>query len=66
MLRNEKYKGIWAWNRTGYKRNPLTGKLRQYDKPKSEWDVKESPEFRIVPEELWDRVQVRLAEIRKT
>jgi DNA invertase Pin-like site-specific DNA recombinase len=66
MLRNQKYKGIWTWNRTGYKRNPLTGKLRHYDKPKSEWDVKESPEFRIVPEELWDRVQVRLAEIRKT
>ena len=65
MLRNEKYKGIWTWNRTGYKRNPLTGKLRQYDKPKSEWDVKGIPELRIVPEELWDRVQVRLAEIRK-
>jgi DNA invertase Pin-like site-specific DNA recombinase len=66
MLRNEKYKGVWTWNRTGFKRNPLTGKLRRYDKAKSEWDVKEFPELRIVPEELWDRVQVRLAEIRKT
>ena len=66
MLRNEKYKGIWTWNRTGSKRNSLTGKLRRYDKPKSEWDVKEFPEFRIVPEELWDRVQARLAEIKKT
>ena len=66
MLRNEKYKGIWTWNRTGYRRNPLTGKLRRFDKAKSEWDMKESPEFRIVSEELWDRVQVRLAEIRKT
>ena len=66
MLRNEKYKGIWTWNRTGYRRNPLTGKLRRFDKARSEWDVKESPEFRIVSGELWDRVQVRLAEIRKT
>src|SRR3990172_1687298 len=66
MLRNEKYKGIWIWNRTGSKRNPLTGKLRRYDKPKSEWDVKEFPEFRIVPEELWDRVQSRLVEVQKT
>ncbi|MGB5198239.1 MAG: recombinase family protein [Candidatus Deferrimicrobium sp.] len=66
MLRNEKYKGIWTWNRTGYRRNPLTGKLRRFDKARSEWDVKESPEFRIVSVELWDRVQVLLAEIRKT
>src|SRR3990172_3820725 len=66
MLRNEKYKGIWTWNRTGFKRNPLTGKLRRYDKPKSEWDVKEFPEFRIVPEELWDRVQSRLVGVQKT
>jgi site-specific DNA recombinase len=66
MLRNEKYKGVWTWNRTGYRRNPLTGKLRRYDKPQNEWDVKEFPEFRIVPEELWNRVQARLAEVRKT
>src|SRR3990172_4981162 len=61
MLRNEKYKGIWIWNRTGSKRNPLTGKLRRFDKVKSEWDVKEFPELRIVSDELWDRVQSRLA-----
>ena len=66
MPRNEKYKGIWIWNRTGSKRNPLTGKLRRFDKAKSEWDVKEFPELRIVSDELWDRVQMRLAEIRKT
>src|SRR4030067_2113352 len=61
MPRNEKYKGIWIWNRTGSKRNPLTGKLRRFDKAKSEWDVKEFPELRIVSDELWDRVQMRLA-----
>ncbi len=66
MLRNEKYRGIWTWNRNGYKRNPLTGKLRRYDKAKTEWDVKEFPGLRIVPDELWERVQARLGEIKKT
>ncbi len=66
MLRNEKYRGIWTWNRNGYKRNPLTGKLRRYDKAKTEWDVKAFPDLRIIPDELWERVQTRLGEIKKT
>jgi hypothetical protein len=65
ILRNEKYKGTWTWNRMGNRRNPLTGKIRQYEKPRSDWFVKEIPELRIVSDELWNAVQERLAQIKK-
>ena len=66
ILRNEKYVGRWVWNKTQTRRDPRTGRRRRVLKPASEWVVTSNTESRIVPEELWKRVQERLASIRKS
>ena len=66
MLRNEKYVGHWIWNRSQTRRDPKTGRRRQFPKPESEWFVRTDETLRVVPQALWDRVQERLLEVRKT
>lgn len=66
MLRNEKYVGRWIWNRTETRRDPTTGRRRKFSKPESAWIVQENDSLRIVPQGLWEQVQRRLEEIRKT
>jgi DNA invertase Pin-like site-specific DNA recombinase len=66
MLRNEKYRGRWAWNRTQTRRDPKTGRRRQFAKPESEWFVTSNESLRIVPPELWDQVHERLARVQRT
>jgi hypothetical protein len=58
--------GRWIWNRTQTRRDPKTGRRRQFPKPESEWFVSIDESLRIVAHELWDRVQKRLAEVRKS
>lgn len=65
ILRNEKYMGRWIWNRSGTRRDPKTGRRRQFPKPESEWFVTSDEALRIVPQPLWERVQERLQEVRK-
>ena len=64
ILRNEHYVGRVVWNRSEWIKRPGT-RIRTYRlRPKHEWIVEEHPELRIVPEELWNRVQARLANTR--
>ena len=65
MVRNEKYIGKWVWNRRGCRREPITGKVRTYEKPQSEWVVITREDLRIIPQELWERVRKRLDENRR-
>ena len=65
MLSNTKYIGLWIWNKTGNRRDLLTGRCKSYAKPEEEWDVREFKHLRIVPQELWDQVAKRRAECRK-
>jgi len=66
ILRNEKYVGQWVWNKTQTRRDPRTGRRRKVLKPVSEWVITTSDGLRIVPKELWERVQERLAAVRKS
>lgn len=66
MLRNTKYIGRWVWNTTQTRRDPKTGRRRQFPKPESEWNVIEDESLRIVSDELWRMVQERLKAVRKT
>ncbi len=59
LFKNEKYIGRWVWNRTETRRDPHSGQRRKFPKPESEWIVQENDALRIVPQELWDRVQTR-------
>ncbi len=65
MLRNERYRGVLVWNRTRKERNPETGRKLSKPRPAEEWKRVEVPDWRIVPEELWQRVQTRAVEMRK-
>ena len=59
MLKNEMYIGHFQWNRTHAEQDPETGQRKLQQNPPSEWDHLEMPELRIIPEELWQRVQDR-------
>ena len=59
ILNNELYVGRLVWNRLRYIKNPDTGRRVSRLNPRSEWIVKEVPELRIVPDELWDGAKRR-------
>jgi hypothetical protein len=66
MLRNERYRGVQVWNRTEKIRNPETGRKVSKARPKEDWKRVDVPEWRIVPEELWNAVQSRIQHISRT
>ena len=59
MLRNERYRGVFVWNRTKKERNPETGRKTSRPRPESDWKRIDVPNWRIVSEELWERAQAR-------
>ena len=65
ILDNEKYVGRWVWNKTENRRDPRTGRKRQFDKPESEWIVQENDELRIVPGDLWQKVREHREQARR-
>ena len=55
MLRNPIYRGEIVWGKVrGVVRK---GRKRNEARPEAEWIRLDAPELRIVPEELWERVQ---------
>jgi hypothetical protein len=66
ILRNHKYIGRWMWNRTENRRDPVTGRLRKFPKPESEWHISLDDDLRIIPQDVWDRAVKRWAEIEQT
>ena len=65
ILRNVKYRGVWPWNRTGSRRDPLTGSRCRFLKPESDHVVDSREDLRIIPQPLWDAVHVRLKQVTK-
>jgi len=65
MVRNEKYIGRWIWNRMEHRRDTQTNKVRVFPKDPTKWCVVEDEALRIIPHELWQRVQNRLEELGK-
>jgi hypothetical protein len=65
LLENEIYIGRRTWNRTSRTgpKHPISGKKKQEPNPPEQWDVVDDPDLAIVPDELWSRVQRRLAEV---
>ena len=59
ILNNNLYIGELVWNRQRFIKDPSTGKRVPRFKPQSEWIIKELPELRIVPQELWDDAKAR-------
>jgi Z1 domain/Recombinase/Recombinase zinc beta ribbon domain len=65
VLNNELYIGKLVWNRLKYVKNPNTGKRQSRLNPPETWIIKEVPELRIVPQELWDAVKARQAQMAR-
>jgi site-specific DNA recombinase len=66
ILDNEKYQGRWIWNKKGTRRDPRTGRRRQFVKPESEWVIHEDESLRVVPPDLWDAVRERRKKVRRS
>ena len=65
MLRNELYIGRLIWNRSKFIKRPGTNKRVRRERPQSEWKVFDKPELRIIDQQLWDRVQERIAFVQE-
>lgn len=65
MLRNERYRGVFVWNRTQKRRNPETERKTSRRRPESEWRRVDVPEWKIVSDQVWDSVQRRFADVRR-
>jgi site-specific DNA recombinase len=63
ILKDEKYIGRFIWNRTTTVKDPLSGKMKQVDRPKEEWVLQERTDIRIVSDEDWAAAQARWREI---
>jgi site-specific DNA recombinase len=66
ILHNEKYAGRWIWNRTENRRDPKTGRRRRFEKPESEWIVREDEQLRIGPAPLAETVRQRRKQMHRT
>jgi DNA invertase Pin-like site-specific DNA recombinase len=66
ILRNEKYAGVWVWNKRRFIKDPDTGRRRALLRPPEEWIRQEHSELRIIDADLWGAVQERLAFVEKT
>jgi DNA invertase Pin-like site-specific DNA recombinase len=65
MLRREMYIGRVIWNRSRFMKSPGSNKRVRRPRPRSEWKVFERSDLRIVSDDLWKRVQDRLAWTKK-
>lgn len=59
ILNNELYIGKIVYNRQGFLKNPDTGKRQSRSNPEKEWVYHDVPHLRIVPNDLWEAVQLR-------
>lgn len=65
ILRNPIYTGRCTWNKRKGKKVPGTGARIQKRRPDAEWLEYQDESLRIVSDEVWNRVQVRLAKSRE-
>jgi hypothetical protein len=65
MLRNELYIGRKIWNRSKFVKTPGTNNRVRRERPRTERNLSEQPELRIIDQHLWDRVQSRIAFVQK-
>jgi len=60
MLRRELYAGRVIWNQSRFVKVPGTNRRVRRERPQSEWRIVERPELRIIPVDLWEKVQERV------
>ena len=65
MLRRDVYAGMMIWNKSRFVKQPGTNKRLRRSRPKSDWRVLRDESVRIIDQQLWERVQGHLAEVRE-
>lgn len=60
ILRNKRYIGIYEWGRTTNSRDPETGRIITKPRPEHKWVRFNNPAWRIVSDELWEKVEKQL------
>ncbi len=60
IINNGLYVGKLVWNKSRWLRDPDSRKYTYRARSKNEWVEVDVPELRIIPQDLWDRVQMRL------
>ena len=63
ILTRETYVGVEYYGMTRRDGDPETGGVTIVHLPRAQWKRREVPELRVVPAELWDKAQARLAEV---
>ena len=63
VLRNERYRGLLIWGQRASARRPGKRWKVPHQQDREHWLTHERPELRIVSDELWHRVQSRIAEV---
>ena len=66
ILNNELYIGRLVWNRLRYIKDPDTGKRVSRLNPEADWIIKDVPDLRIVPQNLWDKVKDRQVTLKRS
>jgi DNA invertase Pin-like site-specific DNA recombinase len=64
ILNNAIYVGRLEWNRCSYLKDPKSGKRVARPNPQHLWEIVEVPELRIIDDELWQAVRIRLENLR--
>lgn len=63
ILKDEKYIGTFLSNRTMSVKDPLSGRMKQVERPKEEWVIQDRPDIRSITDEEWAAAQVRWREV---
>lgn len=66
MLNQPKYIGVWIHGRTCIKRDGARDRLIQVERPQNEWIIQTREKLRIIPQDLWERVQAKMRKIEIT
>ena len=64
VLNRDLYRGVIVWNRT--RKRDAWGKVKQSDRPESDWLQVPAPKLQLVSDELWTTTRARLNEARES
>ncbi len=59
ILKNEKYAGHWNWRKTKNIRDPMTGKMKKFDRPETEQMLCFKDDLAIIDLDTWEKAKQR-------
>ncbi|MFZ0301881.1 MAG: recombinase family protein [Terracidiphilus sp.] len=65
ILRNQIYIGKRVWGKFKKVKDPETDRIEMQKRPEDQWTVYEDDKLKIVPSDLWEKVQARIRQVEK-